>query len=80
MMIQINKFDGGLAELQEFAKREMVLEVTGAAEPGRVKVGNEVFENAGAFHEWAKALEVPDFNKLYDTWIEFLDRENASLE
>jgi hypothetical protein len=80
MMIKIDKFDGGLAELQQFAKREMVLEVTGASPPGRVKVGDQVFENAGKFHEWAAALDVAGFNQLYDTWIEFLDRENASLE
>lgn len=80
MMIKIDKFEGGLEELQEFAKREMVLEVTGAREPGRVKVGANVFENAGDFHEWAKALDQKAFGEIHTQYIEFLDRENVSLE
>jgi hypothetical protein len=80
MMIRIDKFEGGMDELKSFAKREMVLEVTGKNEVGRVKVGTQVFANAAEFNTWAEALDVAGFNKLYDTWIEFLDRGPVSLE
>ena len=80
MMIRIDKFDRGLAELQEFAKREYVLEVTGKNDVGRVKVGSEEFESAAQFHEWAAALTQADFNKIFNHFIEFLDRGAVSLE
>ena len=79
MMIRIDKFQGGLNEFREFAKRQYVLEITGRQAKGRVKVGTNLFESAEAFNQWAQDLELADFDKLCGQFVEFPDAGAVSL-
>lgn len=80
MLIKIDKFDGGISEFKEFAKRQWVLEVTGAQPVGRVKVGPNAFSSAAAFKEWADGIDQAGFDKLRGEFVEFPDAGAVSLE